>query len=62
MFHLGLLQFDLMMKYEREKRAMTVFAVECVMSITLENSDRLGKIYLEPTKINSGYILTVNSA
>ena len=36
-FHLGLLQFVLMMKYE--KRAMTVFSIECVMYITLENSD-----------------------
>ena len=38
-FHLGLLQFVLMMKYEYEKRAMTVFSIECVMYITLENSD-----------------------
>ena len=30
-FHLGLLQFVLMMKYEWKKRAMTVFAVECLI-------------------------------
>ena len=38
------------------------FFVEFVMSITLENSDMLGEIYLEPMKINRSYILTANSA
>ena len=42
-----------MMKYEGENRAMTVFAVECVMSFTLENSVGLGELNLEPMKIIS---------
>ena len=50
--HIGLLQFVLIMKYEWEKRAITFFAIKCVMSITIENSDKLGEIYLEPMKIS----------